>query len=197
MPNNNFKTYPNQRTVKIHREKATTDFLGIKNENWKAANRNLSSHALKLYMYLASNANNFELALSPAAILKEIDMARSTYHDQFHILESKGYIKDLGSNRYEFFETPQPSHDNTSKEFSDGYDFTTDELPIPTAANSVLAEDIEINNNKSQNNIINSEENPIVEPYKPKEQVIYIKRPEARGTNRPKPIERKKPFSDF
>lgn len=156
----------------------------------------MSAHALKLYMYLASNANNFELALSPAAILKEIGMARSTYHDQFHILESKGYIRHISGNTYEFFETPQPSHDNTTKEFSDGYDFTTDELPIPTAANSVLAEDIEINN-KSQNNIINSEENPIVEPYKPKEQVIYIKRPEAKGTNRPKPIERKKPFSDF
>ena len=85
-------TYPNQRTVKIHREKATTDFLGIKNENWKAASRDLSAHALKLYMYLASNADNFELALSPAAILKEIGMARSTYHDQFHILENKGYI---------------------------------------------------------------------------------------------------------
>lgn len=27
-------TYPNQRMIKIHREKATTDFLGIKNENW-------------------------------------------------------------------------------------------------------------------------------------------------------------------
>lgn len=121
-------------------------------------------------MYLASNANNFELALSPAAILKEIDMARSTYHDQFHILESKGYIKDLGSNRYEFFETPQPSHDNTTKEFSDGYNFTTDELPIPTVDNSVLAEDIEINNNKSQNNIINSEENPIVEELYPEEE---------------------------
>ena len=190
-------TYPNQRTVKIHREKATTDFLGIKNENWKAASRDLSAHALKLYMYLASNADNFELALSPAAILKEIGMARSTYHDQFHILENKGYIKHIKGNTYEFFEKPQPSHDNTTKEFSDGYDFTTDELPIPTAANSVLAEDIEINNNKSQNNIINSEKSPIVKPYEPKETVIYNKSPEAKGINRPKPIERKKPFSDF
>lgn len=96
-----------------------------------------------------------------------------------------------------FLKKPQPSHDNTTKEFSDGYDFTTDELPIPTAANSVLAEDIEINNNKSQNNIINSEKSPIVKPYEPKETVIYIKSPEAKGINRPKPIERKKPFSDF
>ncbi|MFQ7647613.1 MAG: hypothetical protein ACLRW1_03490 [Clostridia bacterium] len=124
-------------------------------------------------------------------------MARSTYHDQFHILENKGYIKHIKGNTYEFFEKPQPSHDNTTKEFSDGYDFTTDELPIPTAANSVLAEDIEINNNKSQNNIINSEKSPIVKPYEPKETVIYIKSPEAKGINRPKPIERKKPFSDF
>ena len=52
-------------------------------------------------------------------------------------------------------------------------------------------------NNKSQNNIINSEKSPIVKPYEPKETVIYIKSPEAKGINRPKPIERKKPFSDF
>lgn len=85
-------TYPNQRTVKIHREKATTDFLGIKNENWKAASRDLSAHALKLYMYLASNADNFELALSPAAILKEIGMARSTYHEPIsHLREQRLY----------------------------------------------------------------------------------------------------------
>ena len=28
------ETFPNQRIVKVHREKVTTDFLGIKNENW-------------------------------------------------------------------------------------------------------------------------------------------------------------------
>jgi hypothetical protein len=27
-------TYPHQKTVRIHREVARTDFLGIKNENW-------------------------------------------------------------------------------------------------------------------------------------------------------------------
>jgi len=31
MPN---VTYPNQRNIKINRERATADFLGIKNENW-------------------------------------------------------------------------------------------------------------------------------------------------------------------
>ena len=27
-------TFPHQRMVKVHREKAKSDFLGIKNENW-------------------------------------------------------------------------------------------------------------------------------------------------------------------
>ena len=77
MPN----TYPNQRMVKIHREAFKSDFLGIKNENWKAASRDLRPPAFMLYLYLASNANNFTVALSPAAIRQEIGMARSTYHD--------------------------------------------------------------------------------------------------------------------
>lgn len=49
MPN----TVPNQRIIAIHRERAARD---------------LGAHALMLYLYFASNANGFTLALSPAAI---------------------------------------------------------------------------------------------------------------------------------
>ena len=76
-------TVPNQRVVTIHREKARSDFLGIKNENWQSAARDLGAHALLLYLYLASNADGYDLALSPAAIRQAVGMARSTYHDQF------------------------------------------------------------------------------------------------------------------
>ena len=62
------KTVPNQRVVTIHRERAASDFLGIKNSHWQAAARDLGAHALMLYLYFASNANGFTLALSPAAI---------------------------------------------------------------------------------------------------------------------------------
>lgn len=61
-------TYPNQRMVKVHRERAKNDFLGIKNENWQSASRDLGAHALQLYLYLASNADNYTLALSPSAV---------------------------------------------------------------------------------------------------------------------------------
>lgn len=67
--------------IKINREAARRDFLGIKNENWQAAARDLGAHALMLYMYLASNADGYNLALSPAAITEAIGMPRSTYHD--------------------------------------------------------------------------------------------------------------------
>ena len=74
-------TFPNQRTVQIHREKAKTDFLGIKNENWMYASRDLGAHALRLYLYLAANADGFNLALSPADIRQSIGMPTSTYRD--------------------------------------------------------------------------------------------------------------------
>ena len=144
MPN----TYPNQRMVKIHREPFKSDFLGIKNENWKAASRDLRPPAFMLYLYLASNANNFTIALSPAAIRQEIGMARSTYHDQFHILVDKGYLVPSHGNTFEFYEIPQPRTAQTApkEEMSDdGYDFTDDELVIPHAANFNSVSNTEIN----------------------------------------------------
>ena len=85
-------TFPNQRVVRIHRESVKSDFLGIKNENWQAASRDLGAHGLRLYLYLASNANNYNLALSPAAARAAIGIPRSTYFDQFAILVDKGYL---------------------------------------------------------------------------------------------------------
>ena len=98
-------TYPNQRVINIHREPAKADFLGIKNENWKAASRDLSAHAFKLYISLAANADNVKLALCPAAVRQEIGMARSTFHDQFHVLLDKGYLVHSHGNTFEFYET--------------------------------------------------------------------------------------------
>lgn len=70
------------------------------------------------------------------------------------------------------FEKPQPSHDNTTKDFSDGIDFTADGLTIPPVENSVLSQDIEINNSTNTiNNSINSEEKPVEELYPEEENI--------------------------
>ena len=73
------ETYPNQRIIRVHREKVKSDFLGIKNENWQFASRDLGAHALRLYLYFASNADNYSFALSPADIRQTIGIPNSTY----------------------------------------------------------------------------------------------------------------------
>ena len=116
-------TFPYQRMVKVHREKAKSDFLGIKNENWQAASRDLGPYALQLYLYLASNADNYTLALSPAAVRQTIGMCRSTYGDQFDKLVLKGYLVPSHGNTYEFYEVPQPAPQTQNSVPTDGLNF--------------------------------------------------------------------------
>ena len=149
-------TFPNQRMIKIHRESVKTDFLGIKNENWQAASRDLGAHALMLYLYLASNANNYTVALSPAAVRQAIGMARSTYHDQFHKLVDRGYLVPSHGNTFEFYEVPQAATQTRNELSSDRLNF--EESPSydtqeACGGQSVLAEDTEINNRDSETNI--------------------------------------------
>lgn len=187
-------TFPNQRMVRVHRERAASDFLGIKNENWQAASRDLGAHALQLYLYLASNANNYTVALSPVAVRQAIGMARSTYHDQFHKLVDRGYLVPSNGNTFEFYEVPQAATQTQKEVSANGLDF--EENPCRdeqggSCGQSVLPEDIEINNNNSiDNSGINNANNPEVkeEICKPKVKEVVISRPVAEGKQRPKPL---------
>ena len=189
-------TFPNQRTITIHREAARSDFLGIKNDNWQAAARDLGAHALMLYMYLASNANGYNLALSPVAVRQAIGMARSTYHDQFHKLVDKGYLVPSTGNTFEFYEVPKTAAKTKNEVSADGQkicECTGDEAQEDRRRDIVLSENTEINNikNTPNNEGINNgnffeEEKAIIQ--KPNIIEITIPRPKAEGKNRPKPL---------
>ena len=190
-------TFPNQRMVRVHRERAASDFLGIKNENWQAASRDLGAHALQLYLYLASNANNYTVALSPVAVRQAIGMARSTYHDQFHKLVDRGYLVPSNGNTFEFYEVPQAATQTQNDLLANGLDFEEspphDNSVSPDGYN-VMPENTEINkkdiiNNTGINNGLISGEGVI---QKPQIKEIVISRPVAEGKNRPKPIEQPK-----
>ena len=190
MPN---VTFPNQRMVRIHREPVKTDFLGIKNENWQAASRDLGAHALQLYLYLASNANNYSTALSPVAVRQAIGMARSTYHDQFHKLVDKGYLVPGTGNSFDFYEVPQAAAQAGSLSSAGGQDFIESPghgEPASPDGQSVLPEDIEINNTDiTTNEVINNSNLESMEISIPKVKEIVIKRPVAEGRDRPKPVQ--------
>ena len=153
-------TYPNQREINIHRERAASNFLGIKNDNWMAASRILGAHALRLYLYLASNADGYRLALSPAAIQQQIGMPVSTYRDQFRKLEALHYIKYSCGNTYDFYEQPYDTAFNTAATEKGKMKGTAAVLSFEDAAaaavneespvDNVMAEDREINNSKPE-----------------------------------------------
>lgn len=190
-------TYPNQRLVRVHRERAAKDFLGIKNENWMAASRILGAPALRLYLYLAANADNYTFALSPAAITRDIGMARSTYGDQFKKLVNMGYLVPAGGNTYDFYEVPQAATQTKYDVTADGQDFeecATDGQEQPQDDTVGTGDMIEINNNDLTDNagINNQNESPSVTVFYPKVKEITIPRPVAEGRNRPKPVQQQK-----
>ena len=191
-------TFPNQRTVKVHREKAKSDFLGIKNENWQSASRDLGAHALQLYLYLASNADNYTLALSPTAIRQTLGMARSTYHDQFEKLVMKGYLVPSHGNTFEFYEVPQPATQTRKALTADGLAYEEcppSDSPMPSHSQNDPTEDTEIDNKDVQTDSGTNKENETerqTDIYVPKVKEIVISNPVATGRERPKQTPPKK-----
>ena len=169
-------TFPNQRIVHVHREHATANFLGIKNENWQAAARDLGAHSLMLYLYFAANKDDYKLALSPAAIRKAIGMPPQTYRDQFVKLVDKGYLVPTRGNTYDFFEVPHaarvtPENNTIKNSYKTAAvavsSRTPDVLESPPNTQTVrneTADNREINNtvnNPPINNIDNYAEKPV------------------------------------
>lgn len=181
-------TYPNQRMVRVHRERATSNFLGIKNENWQYAARDLGAYAFQLYLYCAANADNYTLALSPVAVRQAIGMARSTYRDQFEKLVDKGYLVPSHGNTFEFFELPQTRAVNytTNDVAACDNDMSAPAQPQEQAVHNVQSQNQEIN----IENAVDSGINIVV----PKVKEVVISRPSAEGKNRPAYIPREAVF---
>ena len=154
-------TVPNQRIVTIHREHPKQNFLGIQNDNWQYAARDLGAHALMLYLYFAANANNYTLALSPHHLQNTIGMPQSTYRDQFTKLITKGYLVQRGKNSYDFYELPQT---RTAEQLKNSMASIAQQETVTAQqktqfASDTAVENIEINNIQIENNEIN-----IIEP---------------------------------
>lgn len=109
------KTVSNQKTVAIHRDKLDDSFLGIKNANWMEFNKKHNPYALQLYLYLAKNADGFQLALSQQAALEEAGITKTTFHKYVNILIDEGYLVQRNGNTYDFYETPHKQEDKNLK----------------------------------------------------------------------------------
>lgn len=95
-------TYANQKVIHIEKEKYKDNFLQIGIAEWQAASKDLAPAAFKLYLYLASNADGFNLALSQAACAEAIGLKNRTYYRAVEELQDKGYITLKQGNIFNF-----------------------------------------------------------------------------------------------
>ena len=115
--------YPNQKIVTIH--KAPVDaqniYLRIKKEAMQSASQNLSGEEFKAFMYLASNQDNYEMALSTEDMAAKMGGSIRGMQSAVRKLIVKGYLVQQHKNRYDFYESPnehQEKQDLTQKKES-------------------------------------------------------------------------------
>ena len=101
-------SYPNQKIIKIKTISVTKakewgkTFLGIFDDIWHEAVKDLRAQTFILYCYLSSNSAGFDLKLSQVAVSNATGLARSTYYNCVHELIEKGYLVETSSNHYDF-----------------------------------------------------------------------------------------------
>lgn len=105
-----YKSSPNQRKITINRtmiqKGAREPFLQVYTKNIQDASANLNGTAFKIYINLLCNADGFELWYSPAAIAAACGISIDSARNGFKELLERGYIAQIGKNKYSFYETP-------------------------------------------------------------------------------------------
>lgn len=74
-----------------------------------AVNKQLGPYGLQLYLYLASNADGFNMELSPQHAENDAGIRRTTFYDYMRKLEIHGYLVWKHSNVYDFYTTARPA----------------------------------------------------------------------------------------
>lgn len=103
--------YANQNQVVVKRsipDKGTKQpYICIYTKNIETAARTLGGVAFKLYLYIASNSNDYTFDYSPQHFSEVYGVSLQRARDAFKELIKEGYLIETDSHRYEFSETPR------------------------------------------------------------------------------------------
>ena len=118
------RSVPHQKWIRIHKPKVTDHFLQISHSEWMNANKTLTPFGLQLYLYLASNNNNYEFALSPADAEERAGIKLTTFRKYMRLLEEQGYLVWKHGNVFDFYTSPREPKDRTHPDkHSDSIEF--------------------------------------------------------------------------
>lgn len=103
---NEYITSPNQKTIKIIKEKTDKQnlYTAINLKALEQAARTLKSGAFKLWIYFAKNQNNYFFALSNKAVAENFGIKKDQYDKAIKELIQYGYLVQKNKNDYEFRE---------------------------------------------------------------------------------------------
>lgn len=104
----NIKTVPNQKVVKIQKEKCDKQhiYTTINLEAMNKAAVDLEAGAFKLWCYFAKNQDRYEFALSSKEVAESFGIKTRQYNTAVAELIDKGYLVNTGGNYYTFNEIP-------------------------------------------------------------------------------------------
>ena len=121
--------FANQKTITIHKPKIVGQFCQVPLECVYHAMVDLKDSAFKLWLYFASNADNYTFDFSFAHAAKCTGISESSRTRAMKELTEKGYLVDLGRNHYDFYLQPDielPTADPAIEE-------PVIDAPVPTA----------------------------------------------------------------
>lgn len=81
-------------------------------------NKKYGPYALQLYLYLAKNANDYEMALSQAAAEEEAGIKKTTFHKYLDLFIREGYLVKRNGNTYDFYEMPRKQKEEETERSS-------------------------------------------------------------------------------
>lgn len=108
-----FETVPNQKRICVLKEgKAQCDashvYMKTQKETMFKAMKDLTPTNFLVWLYLASQADNYTFNFSPAAITRETGLKKSALQEGIRVLIAQNYlIQRPNSNIYDFYETPK------------------------------------------------------------------------------------------
>ena len=104
-------SFPNQRTVTIHKPTYSGNFVQVDIDDWQEAYATLTRSGFGLYLYCCGNKDGYKLELSSAAVQNALHISDSSYRRAVEELLEHGYFipKNKTNTKYDFFTTPQPT----------------------------------------------------------------------------------------
>ena len=102
-------SFPNQRTVTIHKPLYEKNFVQVDIDEWQEAFDRLTRISFGLYLYCCGNQDGYKLGLSSAAVQNALHISDSSYRRAVEELLEKGYFIQNTTTKYDFYTTPQPT----------------------------------------------------------------------------------------